>query len=156
MKKQRTVDAFVGVVLLDDHNRIYLIKEDDKNEIGKGRWNLPGGSIDGNESLEAAAKREVMEETGYKAKINSLVGCYRCQKGNASWIYTVFDASVISNSKRAVDPDIKEGKWFEREEFMHLDANEIVHPDMHLVYDVAVEGRGLSLDSVKFIDYNTQ
>lgn len=156
MKKQTTNDSFVGIVLLDDYNRIYLIKEEDKNKIGKGRWNLPGGSIDGNESLVMAAKRETKEETGYEAKINSLIGCYRCKKGDTSWIYTVFDASVVKNSKSATDPDVKEGRWFEGDEFIHLDAEEIVHPDMHLVYNIAIEGKGLSLDSIKFIDYDIQ
>lgn len=46
------MDIFVGTVLIDNQERIFLIKERDKNRIGKDRLNLPGGSVDGNESLE--------------------------------------------------------------------------------------------------------
>ncbi len=70
------MDIFVGTVLLDDNERIFLVKEDDKNKIAKGRWNLPGGSIDGEESLVDAAQRETIEETGYNCEIASLLGCY--------------------------------------------------------------------------------
>ena len=48
------------------------------------------------------------------------------------------------------------GKWFSKNEFLHLDSEEIVHPDMQLVYSIATEGKGLSIDSVKFIDYDIQ
>lgn len=155
-KAENNMDAFVGVVLLDDQDRIYLIKENDKNKIGKGRWNLPGGSIDNDEGLLEAAKRETKEETGYNAKISSLLGCYLCKKEDYSWIYVVFEANWLQKTGGRTDPGIEIGKWFTRNEFLHLDANEIVHPDMQLVYNVAIEGRGLPVDSVKFIDYNVQ
>ncbi len=38
------------------------------------RWTLPGGGIDHGERPEAAAVREVDEETGYQVAIGSLIG----------------------------------------------------------------------------------
>ena len=155
-KKNVLIDAFVGVVLLDNRDRIFLIKENDKNKIGKDRWNLPGGSIDGNEGLIEAAKREVKEETGFSSEIKSLLGCYKCRRGNNSWIYVVLEARIIKKVNGKTDPEIYMGKWFTRNEFLHLGANEIVHPDMQLVYKIAVEAKGLSTNSVKFINYDIQ
>jgi len=150
------MDLFVGVVLYDDQERIYLIKEDDKNQIGRDRWNLPGGSVDIGESLIESAIREVKEETGYKTDINSLLGCYKCRKMDKAWVYIVFGAKTKSAKGKLEDPDIKEGRWFSKEKFLHMDSSELVHPDMQLVYNIAIENRGLRTDSVKYIDYNIQ
>ncbi len=156
VKQRQNGDFFVGVVLYDNLDRIYLIKEEDKNKIGKDRWNLPGGSVNLNEGLVDAALREVWEETGYNCKMSSLLGCYLCKKGNKSRVYVVFGATLDKKARKRNDPDVKVGKWFKKEEFLHLSADEIVHPDMQLVYKIAIEERGLPLDSVKFIDYDTQ
>ncbi len=155
-KQEPNRDFFVGVVLFDNLDRIYLIKEEDKNKIGKDRWNLPGGSIDENEGFVEAALREVREETGYSCRIDSLLGCYLCKKEDRSWIYVVFRATLNKKVGRRTDPGIKTGRWFEREEFLHLSSDKIVHPDMQLVYNIAIENRGLPLDSIKFIDYDIQ
>jgi 8-oxo-dGTP diphosphatase len=40
----------------------------------RGRWSLPGGHLEFGESLEAAAIRETMEETGIKIRVTKLVG----------------------------------------------------------------------------------
>jgi transcriptional regulator with XRE-family HTH domain len=152
--KPLTLNAFVGVVLKDKKQRIFLIKSDDKYKISRKRWNLPSGSVDQNESLAEAAGREIKNKTGYQIKINSLLGCYKCKKGKSSWIYTVFEAEVIKKVGKGTDLGVKIGRWFTKQEFLHLGAIDIVHPDMQLVYGIAVKGKGLPLDSVKFIDYD--
>ncbi len=153
MSKRPKIDIFVGVVLLDNKDSIYLIRENDKYGISLGRWNLPGGSVDNDESLPESAKRETVEETGHDAKITTLLGVYKCKKGGKSWIYAVFKGELIHDGKKAVDPGVKEGKWFEKETFLKMDLSQLVHPDMKIVYKIALENRGLSVKTVKYIDY---
>lgn len=156
MPKRPKIDIFVGVVLVDKKDRIYLIREDDKYAISQGRWNLPGGSVDDNESLLDSAKRETKEETGHDAKITSLLGVYMCKKGQNSWIYTVFKGKLVHDGRKAVDPGVKEGRWFSKDKFLKLPQSRIVHSDMKLVYKIALENRGLATESVKYIDYDKQ
>ena len=65
-----TVDA----VIFDRHDRLLLIRR--KNPPFKGRHALPGGFVEVGETVEAAAARELMEETGLKAKSQRLIGVY--------------------------------------------------------------------------------
>ncbi|TXR56948.1 NUDIX hydrolase [Quadrisphaera setariae] len=44
------------------------------NEHGRSGWTLPGGGIDPGEDLADAAVREVLEENGYAAELEALLG----------------------------------------------------------------------------------
>jgi 8-oxo-dGTP pyrophosphatase MutT (NUDIX family) len=52
------------VVLLDPADRILLLHGFEPAEPSLTWWFTPGGGVEGAESLEAAARREVAEETG--------------------------------------------------------------------------------------------
>jgi len=151
------MEIFTGMVLIDRNQRIYLIREEDKNKIGKNRWNLPGGSIDNNEGIVKSAEREALEETGYKIEVSSILGCYQCSKGGKSWIFVVVGATPIGLERSSItDPSVKKGRWFKKEKFLNMDIAQMVHTDMKLVYKIAIEEKGLKLDSVKFINYDDE
>jgi 8-oxo-dGTP diphosphatase len=58
-----TVD--IAIVTREAGPRVLLIRR--KNSPFAGMWALPGGYVNMDESLEDAARRELMEETGVKA-----------------------------------------------------------------------------------------
>src|SRR5205807_4493728 len=60
MGKGPQVSAIVGCV--DDAGRVLIVKQ--TSGPFAGSWLLPGGTVERNERLEDAARRELFEETG--------------------------------------------------------------------------------------------
>jgi ADP-ribose pyrophosphatase YjhB (NUDIX family) len=56
-----------GGLVIDGRGRIALVRQRDRR--GRWRWTLPKGRIDQGETVEAAALREVYEESGLRARI---------------------------------------------------------------------------------------
>ena len=54
-----------------------------------GIWAFPGGHVEPGESTEAAARRELMEETGMTARFSQLLGLYDVIRKDASGLVTV-------------------------------------------------------------------
>lgn len=100
----------VDVVVLDKIN-ILLVRKP-----GECGWRLPGGFLNPGETLEAAAVREVMEETGVSVGeiqyISSLhVNDWRYTKSQNKITTALFKANYTWG---AVDPkdDVNEAEWF--------------------------------------------
>ncbi|MEQ7127080.1 NUDIX hydrolase [Actinopolymorpha sp. B11F2] len=55
-----------------DHDRVLVIKRTDN-----GHWELPGGVLELDESVEDGVRREVLEETGYRVEPERLTGVYK-------------------------------------------------------------------------------
>jgi 8-oxo-dGTP diphosphatase len=60
-----TLRHVVADSLVLQGDRILLVKRSNKLSEG-GKWALPGGFVDRNETIKEAAVREIMEETGYE------------------------------------------------------------------------------------------
>ncbi|GEA80543.1 NUDIX hydrolase [Cellulomonas uda] len=62
------------VILLDEHDRVLLIRGHDADQPERSWWFTVGGGIDAGESAREAAVREVREETGIVLADDALVG----------------------------------------------------------------------------------
>ncbi len=74
MARPETPLLTADCVIRDNVGRIVLIRR--QNEPFKGLYALPGGFVDVGETVEAACRREVLEETGLSVGALKLVGVY--------------------------------------------------------------------------------
>jgi len=74
-----------GAVMRD--GRLLLVRRASRH--GKGNWQLPGGYIEPDETIEQAVVREVLEETGVTAEVEGLLGVrnrYDPELGNGLYV----------------------------------------------------------------------
>lgn len=101
----------VNVAVVDAARRVLLTRREDF-EV----WCLPGGSVEGGESLAEAALREVAEETGLAVRLTRLVGLYSRPKLRGYHTAALF-AAVVSRGSLRVDPsEVVEAEWFAADE----------------------------------------
>lgn len=61
----------VAAVVRDDQGRFLPVRRATNPQ--KGRWTLPGGKVEFEESLPEAVAREVLEETGVRVAVGRVV-----------------------------------------------------------------------------------
>jgi 8-oxo-dGTP diphosphatase len=89
------------VACVDAEGRVLLVKQ----IAGpfSGAWLLPGGTVEPNESVEDGAKREVLEETGYRTAELAPVARYEVQSvppGGFHFMVHLFRGGSVEGTPR--------------------------------------------------------
>jgi len=100
--------AVDGLVVRE--GKILLIKRGKNPE--KGKWAIPGGYIERDETVEEACLREVLEETGIVGKVVSLMGVYSSpQRHPSQTIALLYVVEMAGGTEKSGD-DAMDVRWF--------------------------------------------
>lgn len=94
----------VTVLLFDQSGAVLLVRH-----RGTGKWVTPGGAVEPDEDPAAAARREMLEETGCDVELERIRGVYggpefrvRYQNGDeVSYVMTVYEARLVNGEPAA-------------------------------------------------------
>ncbi len=105
----RVILAAGGVVRLD--GRVAVIYRSCYDD-----WTLPKGKLERGERFEQAAVREVLEETGCRAKIRDLIGTvdYRVARGPKVVLY--YDMEVVAQQTFEASKEVQALEWLDAED----------------------------------------
>lgn len=112
-------------------NKLLLVKRSETSQVEAGKWGMPGGYLDRDESASQAVVREIMEETGYESEIVSLfriVDRPRMKgddRQNVEFIYLVRAYQQLRES----DDEIAEVRWFDLDSLPHPNEVAFDHYD---------------------------
>lgn len=116
------MNVIVGGVIEKDGKYI-LVQEAKKKCYGK--WNLPAGHLEFNESLEQGAIREIKEETGCDVKLDGV--CYianRLLEDDLGMII-IFNARIVNEDIKFNKDEILDVKWFDYDEIIDKADDEL-------------------------------
>jgi ADP-ribose pyrophosphatase YjhB (NUDIX family) len=121
-----------GVVFRD--NTLLLVKEHHD-----GRWTLPGGWADVNDSPGEAVVREVCEESGYHVRASKLLACYdRNKHGHPPYafhIYKLFFRCELLGGAPAESIETDAVDWFREDEIPLLSLPRVTPEQIARFFD---------------------
>jgi mutator protein MutT len=114
---ERRPEVCVGAVAVDN-DRLLLIRR--AHGPGAGLWSVPGGRVEGGETLAEATVRELREETGLDAACDELVGWV--ERIGEGYHYLIFDfrVTVLDPEAPVAGDDAGEAAWVPLGEVDHL------------------------------------
>jgi 8-oxo-dGTP diphosphatase len=102
-----SVLAAGGIVLRREHSpRIAVVHLRKRDE-----WVLPKGKLDGGETPRAAARREVMEETGHDVTVHEFLGTLVYDSGGRSRVVHYWRMEAGAAQVRGLMRDIRAVEW---------------------------------------------
>ena len=109
----------VTVATVIEREGKYLLVEERSN--GKLVYNQPAGHLDPNETLEQAALRETLEETGWHIQVEGVVGIalYESQHNGVTYHRTTFYGTALKHDPNLeLDSGIERAIWLSYEEIL--------------------------------------
>ena len=102
-----------------DKNRLLLVRRASRR--GRGNWQIPGGFVEVDETMERAVIREVREETNIISEVRGVLGIrnrYSADNGNS--IYVIFLMAPISGEPKPDQREVDQANYFNLEEILQL------------------------------------
>lgn len=111
------IDVVVGGILEQDGK--YLLVQEAKEKC-RGKWNLPAGHVDPNETLTEAAKREIFEESGFEVEPTGFCQIGNRKDPNRIFVSVIFTTKIIGGEIKIDPAEILDVRWFTYEEIVAM------------------------------------
>lgn len=138
----------VGGVIEKDEK--FLLVQEGK-ESCRGKWNIPAGHLDPNETIFEGAKREVFEECGCRVELTGVLNITNRVMKDDVFIGIVFATKLIEDNIKFDKDEILDVKWFTYEEIIEMKQELRNYEWITNSITACVENKVCDLDIVKVI-----
>lgn len=122
IEKHHMVDCprqAVGAVVENDKGEILFVHSY-RYTTNSVEWEIPAGGIEAGETPCAAAKREVLEETGYDIIEPNFICSYNPANGMTNQVFNIVKSSAIGIVSDFDKNEIKEVRWISVKEIKRM------------------------------------
>lgn len=109
--------VIVGGVIERD-GKFLLVQE--AKEKCRGKWNIPAGHLDSNETIFDGAKREIKEETGCNVELTGVLQIGNRVLEDDVLVSVIFSTKLLDNNITYDSNEILDIKWFTWEELINM------------------------------------
>ena len=109
--------------IIEKEGKVLLVQE--KQDGCYGKWNIPAGHLDCNESIIEGAKREIKEETGCDVELTGIANIANRILENDIFVQITFVGKVINETIKIDPEEILDVKWFEINVVLNSMDNEL-------------------------------
>ena len=113
--------TIVTQVYVKKDNKILMVQEN-KDGI-KGKWNMPAGKLEDNESIIECAIRETKEETNLNISIKGLISIHQISSSVGQLIIIYLVGEYISGEIKFDNKEISNVKWMSKKEILQIKDN---------------------------------
>lgn len=119
------VTYVVACVIINEDGQVLMMQE--AKESCAGKWYLPAGRMEKNETIVQAVKREVLEETGLECDPKTLLVV---ETAGGMWYRFVLTGEIVGGELKTpakADRESLQAKWISNLQEISLRSNDILH-----------------------------
>jgi len=120
MTSRKPLALSVKVLVFDNEGRCLVLKRSMASKGNPGKWDFPGGKVDPGETLDEAARREVLEETGLEITIGRVLGAAESESPTSRIAYLILEGHFVSGEVR-LSEEHEEFAWVAPEDLHEYD-----------------------------------
>ena len=109
--------------IVEKNGKILLVQE--AKEKCYGKWNIPAGRLELNESITRGAIREIKEETGCDVKLTGIVSIVNGMSGDNAFMAVIFSTELINEKIDYNKNEILDVKWYDIDEVIYNMDNDL-------------------------------
>lgn len=126
----------VGALILNEENKVLLALRSQKAKNERGKWEIPGGTVEFGETLEAALHREVMEEFCVTVSIVKRFNIvdHILPEEHQHWVAQTFLCHIVSGEPKNCEPEkCDKVGWFSVAEAEQLPLSVVTQDDIKIL-----------------------
>lgn len=126
----------------------FLLVEETKEEY-RGKWNIPAGHLEPNETIFEGAIREIKEEARCNVELTGVLQVGNVVMKNNTFVSVIFSTKLLEENIKYDSDELLNAKWFTYEELLNM-KNELRTYDWIMSSITALrKNKAVNIDLVK-------
>lgn len=133
----------VGAAIINQDKKLFITKRGEKAKNERGKWEIPGGSVEFGETFIQAIIREMREENDCEIEVVDLLGIFDhiIADEKQHWVAPTYICKIKSGEPKILEPEKCAGiGWFTIEEAQSLDLSIVTKHDIELLKEKYPDG----------------